>query len=151
MGNIWLERRIEVSVSIWLSTHLWCQHKQAQQGCNILWPGSTSKSSLINVGDIRNTLCDAVWSVPIDDHNCSTSHHYHNHISVGKRNYFTGYRILLYALPVVVAIPKFGCRQVWNYFREVFQLTHSDIPDWTMPTGVYTLIVQGYLCMLKKS
>ena len=66
--------------------------------------------------------------------------------TVGKRNYFTGYGILLCELPVVavlftqsnnnermkgryssscVGIAKFGCREVWHYFPEVIPLTHS--------------------------
>ncbi len=63
-------------------------------------------------------------------------------ITVGKRNLFMGYGILLHELPVVavlftqsnkdatyssscVGIAKFGCREVWNLSREVIPLTHS--------------------------
>ncbi len=70
-------------------------------------------------------------------------------ITVGKQSSFTGHGILLDELPVVllynycspiqvgepcqvyssssIGIAKFACREVWNLYRDVKPLTHSDI------------------------
>ncbi len=71
---------------------------------------------------------------------------------MGKRNYFTGYGILLHELPVVavlftqsnnnegtmknsirlsIRIAKFACREVWNLYREVIPPNHSDLKSHT--------------------